>query len=90
MPLGKWRKGGRDLTPAERRVMRMTTPDLYSWAEVSIYSLGRGFDKFRRDPEGEVPVDELILGAESLLVVMEEIKRRTRQTPRTESRQEIL
>lgn len=65
----------RSLTKAEQRVRRMASYDLQMWAENALYGIGRSLRDWERDPE-TTPIQEVIIGAESLVVVLKEISRR--------------
>jgi len=62
-----------------RRVSRISTYDLTSWADQSIYELGRLLSIYERTRTPEA-VKELVLGAEALHAVIEELNKRTNTT----------
>lgn len=63
-------------TPAERRAARIATPDLSNWAEQALSGIGRAMSDWRRDEDGPA-LQEAELGAEALLAVLRELRRRT-------------
>ena len=62
-------------TPAQRRAARIATPDLYGWAEQALNGIGMALNDWRRDPLGPA-LDEAATGAEALLAVVQELRRR--------------
>lgn len=58
-----------------KRLSRLAEPDLVAWADQAIYSTGRYLTAYQRE---RVPqyLDEARSGAEALLAVIEEIRRR--------------
>jgi hypothetical protein len=61
----------------EKRVEKIATPDLASWADQTLFSLGRGITQWQRNGE-EFHLEEAEASAEALLVVVREIRRRSR------------
>lgn len=77
------------LTPEElaarlaKRVARMTTDDLMSWADSATYGMQRQFDDFRKSPD-DAHLAEIKLAALSIDAVADELGVRlaqSRQTP---------
>lgn len=58
-----------------KRLARLPESDLVAWADQSIYSTGRYLTAYQRDRAPEY-LDEARLGAQTLLEVVEEIRRR--------------
>lgn len=69
----------RALTPIERRVARIATHDLQAWAEQALTALGRSLRDFQRS-QADAELQEAEMGAEALLAVVRELKRRTSVT----------
>jgi len=61
----------------DRRVSTLPTHDLVPWAEQCIYAIGRGLSDYSRDPSQVHMVIEAEQGAETLLVLIRELKART-------------
>lgn len=61
-----------------RRVRRISTPDLSVWADQSIYELGRLLNIYQRIRTPEA-LKELLLAAEALHAVIDELDKRTNQ-----------
>lgn len=66
-------------TPVERRVARIPTPDLHTWSEQALTALGRSLRDYQRT-QVDADLQEAELGAEALLAVVRELRRRTRVT----------
>lgn len=66
-------------TPVERRVARIATPDLQAWAEQALSALGRSLRDFQRS-QADADLREAEMGAEALLAVVRELRRRTSVT----------
>lgn len=73
----KKQAGHQPQTRIEKRVSMLSTPDLVSWAETSLYSLGRNLQEWNRN-DNEDALDEFVLGAEAYLAIAKELKRRTK------------
>lgn len=65
------------LSKLDRRVSALPTHDLIPWAEQCIYAIGRGLSDYARDPSQVHMVTEAEQGAETLLVLIQELKART-------------
>jgi len=61
-----------------RRVKRISTPDLSVWADQSIYELGRLLNIYQRIRTPEA-LREVLLGAEALHAVIDELDKRTNE-----------
>jgi len=72
----KKQDGHRPQTRIEKRVSSLSTPDLVSWAETSLYSLGRNLQEWNRNGNDDA-LDEFLLGAEAYLAIAQELKRRS-------------
>lgn len=76
------------LTPEElaarlaKRVARMTTDDLMSWADSATYGMQRQFDDFRKSPD-DAHLAEIKLAALSIDAVADELGVRLEQSRRT-------
>lgn len=76
------------LTPEElaarikRRVEKMTTDDLMSWADTATYGIQRQFDDFRKAPD-EAHLAEIKLAALSIDAVADELGIRLAQAKNT-------
>lgn len=65
----------RSQSPIERRVARIATPDLHGWCEQALTALGRSLRDYQRSGV-EDALEEAELGAEALLAVVKELRRR--------------
>jgi hypothetical protein len=65
-----------------KRVARMTTDDLMSWADTATYGMQRQLDDFRRNPD-EQHLAEIKLAALSMDAVADELGVRLAQSKRT-------
>lgn len=63
-------------TPIQKRVARIATPDLQGWAEQALTALGRSLRDFQRSGV-EDALEEAEMGAEALLEVVRELRRRS-------------
>ena len=61
---------------AERRAARIATPDLSMWAEQALTSIGRTVRDWHGD-DATFALQEAEMGAEALLAVIRELRRRT-------------
>lgn len=57
------------------RVSKLPTPDLVSWADQALYTTGRNMTASLRDG-GTEALDEALTGAQVLLAIAEELRRR--------------
>ena len=62
-----------------KRVSRIPTVDLTTWADQSIYALGRSLSTFERE-RSEAAMKELADGAEALHAVVHELNKRMNNT----------
>ena len=62
-----------------KRVARIPTYDLTTWADQSLYELGRLLSIYERNRTPEA-MKELVTGAEAFHAVVEELNRRTSTT----------
>jgi hypothetical protein len=70
------RKEEREKTKLEERVSKLPTVDLVGWADQALYGIGRNLSGYQRDPSAKELFEEARMGAEALLVVLNEIKSR--------------
>ena len=68
-------KEERERTQLEKRVARISTPDLITWAEQAVYPIERNLSSFGRS-QGLAELNEAHMGAEALLAITTELKRR--------------
>jgi hypothetical protein len=62
-------------TKLEKRVAKIGTTDLVLWAETSLYSIGKNITHWAKESEPFL-LEEAHLGAEALLAITTELKRR--------------
>lgn len=70
------RKEERERTKLEIRVSKLPTADLVQWAEQALYGIGRSLSTYQRSTENEEFLDEAVMGAEALHVVLKEVAAR--------------
>lgn len=72
-----WRKQPKpaDQTKIQKRVSALSSHDLVAWADQCLYTTGRNLTAHQRDPMPEY-LDEAESGAQVLLAVVQEIRRR--------------
>ena len=70
-----WRKRKESPSGLHKRVSRLPEADLIAWGDQAIYTTGRYLTAYQRERLPEY-LDEAQNGAEALLVVVEEIRRR--------------
>lgn len=70
-----WRKRSEPDTKIAKRMSRLSDSDLVAWGDQAIYSTGRYLTAFQRERAPEY-LDEARVGAEALLAVVDEIRRR--------------
>ena len=58
-----------------RRVASMSRSDLVAWSDQALYAVGRNLTAYQREPLPEY-LQEAQTGAQALLAIVEEIKRR--------------
>ena len=76
MILRKKRDGHQPQTRIEKRVATISTPDLITWMEQSMYTIGRHITTWQRQ-QSEADLDEVLIGAEAFYAIAKELKRRT-------------
>ena len=67
--------GSRQLTKMEKRVSTISSYDLVMWAENALYVIGKEVTHYQRDRNVDA-LDEAILGAEALVAITKELKKR--------------
>jgi hypothetical protein len=72
----KKKKAGDPQTKIEKRVAKISTPDLIMWAEQSMYSIGKHLTSWNRG-HSDSDLDEVLLGAEAFLAIAKELKKRS-------------
>lgn len=77
LTLTRKKAGPQPQTQLERRVANIATPDLITWSENALYVLGKELTSYLRD-HGSHHIDEAELGAEALLAITRELKRRSK------------
>jgi len=70
------RRDEREQTRLERRVAKISTPDLAQWADQTLYTLGRELSQWQKHRD-VLHLEEAETCAEALLAVVREIKSRT-------------
>mgnify|MGYP003350135424 CR=1 FL=1 len=68
--------GHQPQTRIEKRVAKISTPDLIQWMEHSMYTIGKLITEWQKSPNSDALLDEVELGAEALLAIAKELKRR--------------
>jgi hypothetical protein len=58
-------------------VATIATPDLISWMEQSMYTIGKHITIWQRQ-QSEADLDEILMGAESFHAIAKELKRRSK------------
>lgn len=62
---------------AERRAASLPTYDIVPWAETCLYTVGRALSEHSRNPSASELVEEAVAAAETLQVLLAELRRRT-------------
>lgn len=62
--------------PAERRAAVLPTPEIAPWAESCLYAIGRSLSEWNRAPTQVEHLEEAAAAAESLQVLLAELRRR--------------
>jgi hypothetical protein len=75
MILRKKRDGHQHQTKIQKRISNLATPELVSWAENALYIIGKEITGWQRSSNKELLMDSE-LGAEALLEIIKELKRR--------------
>jgi hypothetical protein len=60
----------------EKRVASIATPDLVSWAENALFVIGKELTGWMKS-KSPTQLDEALLGAEALLAIAKELKKRS-------------
>ena len=76
MILKKKKDGYQPQTKIQKRISKLPTPELIGWVEASLFAIGRDTFAWQKSNES-VLLDELEMGAEALLEIMRELKRRS-------------
>jgi hypothetical protein len=63
-------------TKLEKRVASIATPELVAWSENALFVVGKELTGWMRGRE-QVRLDEALLGAEALLTIVKELKKRS-------------
>lgn len=69
--------GSHQPTKLQKRVAGISTPDLVTWSENSLYIIGKEVTGWMRTKD-EFHLDEALLGAEALVAVIQELKQRSK------------
>jgi hypothetical protein len=75
MILRKKQDGHQPQTKIQKRISKLPTPELVSWAENALYIIGKEITGWQRSSNKELLMDSE-LGAEALLEIIKELKRR--------------
>jgi len=75
MTLRKKRDGHQPQTKIQKRISNLATPELVNWAENALYIIGKEITGWQRSSNKELLMDSE-LGAEALLEIIKELKRR--------------
>jgi hypothetical protein len=73
--LRKKQDGHQPQTKIQKRISNLPTPELVSWAENALYIIGKEITGWQRSSNKELLMDSE-LGAEALLEIIKELKRR--------------
>jgi hypothetical protein len=65
-------------TKLEKRVSTISTPELVTWAENSLYVVGKEVTGWMRTKE-EYLLDEALVGGEALVAIIKELKKRSNE-----------
>lgn len=65
----------KEKTKLEKRVAAMATADLLAWSEQAMFGIGKSLSSYQRN-HVEADLDEALMGAEALHVVVKELKAR--------------
>jgi hypothetical protein len=79
MILRKKQVGHQPQTRIEKRVATISTPDLISWMEQSMYTIGKHISAWQRQ-QSEADLEEVLMGAEAFQAIARELKRRSQTT----------
>jgi hypothetical protein len=70
------KQDGQPQSRVEKRVSKISTPDLILWMEQSMYILGKNLTNWQRQ-HSEADLDELLMGAEAFYAIAKELKKRS-------------
>jgi hypothetical protein len=76
MILRKKQAGHQPQTRIEKRVSMVSTPDLVTWMEQSMFTIGRHITTWQRN-QSEADLDEVLMGSEVFYAIAKELKRRS-------------
>ena len=69
--------GHQSQTKLQKRVAQISTPELVTWAENSLFVIGKEVTGWMRTKEAAL-LDEADLGAEALYAITQELKKRAK------------
>jgi hypothetical protein len=69
------KKEVREKTKIEKRVARLSTPELLTWSDQVMYSIGRNLSNWQKS-EAAFSLEEARVGAEALHAILETLKER--------------
>lgn len=69
--------GHQSQTKLQKRVSQISTPELVTWAENSLFVIGKEVTGWMRTKEAAL-LDEADLGAEALYAITQELKKRAK------------
>ena len=75
MILRKKRDGLQPQTRMEKRVEKISTPDLIQWMEHSMYVIGKSLTQWQKTND-KTQLDEVLLGSEAFYTIAKELKKR--------------
>lgn len=70
--------GPQQPTKLEKRIASISTPELITWAENSLFVIGKETTNWLRTKDGLL-LDEAEVGAEALLAIIKELKKRANE-----------
>jgi hypothetical protein len=70
------RAGQPQPTKLEQRVSKIGTSELVSWAENSLYVIGKELTHFQKEHD-QTMLDDALLGAEALTAIVKELMKRS-------------
>ena len=76
MILRKKQVGHQPQTRIEKRVAAISSPDLITWMEQSMYTIGKHITVWQRS-QSKADLDEVVMGAEAFYAIARELKRRS-------------
>jgi hypothetical protein len=79
MILRKKQGGHQPQTRIEKRVATISTPDLISWMEQAMYTVGKHLTSWQRN-QSQADLDEVLVAAEAFQAIAKELKRRSNTT----------